>query len=45
VTLDQWLAAEFQEAVVGPLLAGPQGLLVGAVVAVAALWRGQRRSP
>lgn len=45
VTLDQWLAAEFQEAVVGPLLAGPQGLLVGAVVAVAALWREQRRSP
>jgi len=42
VTLDQWLAAEFQQAVVGPLLAGPRGLLVAALAALAVAVRERR---
>jgi hypothetical protein len=43
VTLDQWLAAQVQAAVVGPLVAGPAGLYVGALVALAVLVRERRR--
>jgi hypothetical protein len=39
VTLDQWLAAQLQQAVVGPLLAGPRGMFVGALAALAVALR------
>jgi hypothetical protein len=44
VTLDQWLAVQFQEAVLGPLAAGPRAMFVAAVAALAVAVRERRRS-
>jgi len=43
VTLDQWLAAQFQESALGALVMGPRGLVVVAAVALVAALREQAR--
>jgi hypothetical protein len=43
VTLDEWLAGQFQQAVLGPLVAGPRAMFVAALAALAVAVREQRR--
>ena len=41
--MDQWLAVQFQEQVVGPLLAGPSAVAVAVLAAAAGMVVWERR--